>query len=112
MTYRVLVDDNDHYMDESERYELGEFPTLDAAIGAARKVVDEYLESAMQSGVAMEELLASYLSFGEDPFIVAASPAEGGVVFSARDYARQRCEARCAQNQDHIGDDGLAGDRR
>jgi hypothetical protein len=27
--YRVMVDDNFHYMDESERYTLGEFKTLD-----------------------------------------------------------------------------------
>ena len=27
--YTVLVNDNFHYMDESERYELGSFETLD-----------------------------------------------------------------------------------
>ena len=35
-----MVDDNYHYMDESERYQHGEFATLDAAIEAARKIVD------------------------------------------------------------------------
>jgi len=39
--YTVLVNDNFHYMDESERYELGSFETLDEAIAACKKVVDE-----------------------------------------------------------------------
>lgn len=30
--YKVMVDDNFHYMDESERYELGIFPTAEEAI--------------------------------------------------------------------------------
>ena len=29
MTYKVFVDDNFHYMDESERYALGEYATLE-----------------------------------------------------------------------------------
>jgi hypothetical protein len=95
MTYKVLVDDNFHYMDESERYELGEFPTLEAAIEAARKIVDEYLVSALQSGVAAQALMANYLCFGEDPYIVPLVPAESGILFSARDYARGRCDQLC-----------------
>lgn len=30
--YRVMVDDNFHYMDEDERYELGIFSTADEVI--------------------------------------------------------------------------------
>jgi hypothetical protein len=32
MSYTVLVDDNFHYMDKDERYTLGEFESLEAAI--------------------------------------------------------------------------------
>jgi hypothetical protein len=95
MPYKVLVDDNYHYMDESERYELGVFPTLEAAIEASKKIVDEYLLSAYQPGMPIGALLESYTFFGEDPFIVPTAGEEGGVLFSARTYARQRCEALC-----------------
>ena len=104
MPYKVLVDDNFHYMDESERYEHGEFTTLDAAIEASRKIVDEYLLSAYQPGMTTAELLTSYVFFGEDPFIIAKDEKESGVLFSARDYARQRIEAMCGP-----GDGGAQG---
>lgn len=90
-----MIDDNFHYGDEEERYQLGEFPTLEAAVDAARQVVDEYLRSAFQSGISADELHASYLMFGEDPFIVSTDPAVSSVLFSARDYARLRCEEIC-----------------
>ena len=32
--YSVYVDDNYHYMDESERYKKGDYATLDEAIAA------------------------------------------------------------------------------
>ena len=95
MSYKVLVDDNFHYMDESERYELGVFPTLDAAIEASQRIVDEYLRSAYQPGMTTDALLTSYLFFGEDPYIVATASEESGVLFSARDYAKRRCEELC-----------------
>jgi hypothetical protein len=95
MAYKVLVDDNYHYMDESERYELGMFPTLAAAIEASQKIVDEFLLSAYQPGMTIGALLESYTFFGEDPFIVPTAGEEGGVLFSARDYAKQRCEELC-----------------
>ena len=91
MPYKVLVDDNYHYMDESARYELGDFPTLDAAVEASRKIVDEYLLSAASSTGTADALMASYVQFGEDPYIIALGEKESGVLFSARDYARRRC---------------------
>ena len=104
MPYKVFVDDNFHYMDESERYELGEFSTLAAAIEASRQIVDEYLRSAYEPSMSAGDLMSSYVFFGEDPFIVAIAEPETGVLFSARDYARVRCEAMCRPD----GDDGDA----
>ena len=95
MSYKVLVDDNFHYMDESERYTLGEFPTLDAAIAASTKIVDEYLLSAYRPGVTAQELAHSYFTFGEDPFIVDTQDNTRGALFSAWDYARRRCDEMC-----------------
>ena len=37
-TYSVYVDDNYHYQDESERYKLGDFATLDEAIAIQNSV--------------------------------------------------------------------------
>ena len=100
MTYKVFIDDNFHYMDESERYALGEFPTLAAAIEASEKIVDEYLVSAYTPGLTAQELAASYAAFGEDPFIVDTSGPATGVLFSARSYASRRAEALCAPTPD------------
>lgn len=90
MPYLLYIDDNYHYMDEEHRRSAGEFATLEEATARAKKIVDEYLHSAFRPGVTADELLKSYLMFGEDPFIIAPEP--GVVPFSARDYARQRCQ--------------------
>lgn len=95
MPFKVLVDDNFHYMNEAERYELGIYQTLDAAIHAARSVVEEYLLSVYEPGMTTDTLLGTYLFFGEDPFIVATDPGPSGILFSARDYARHRAEEIC-----------------
>ena len=89
----MLVDDNYHYMDEAERYELGAYATLEAATQAARALVDEFLLSALKPGMTAQQLFEHYTAFGEDPFI---APAEGEPApFSAWDYARRRCGELC-----------------
>ena len=96
MPYVVMVDDNFHYMDEGEdeRYKHGEFADAGLAIGHCRKIVDEYLESANKAGVSASELWDSYVSFGEDPFILSVDAPE--VRFSAWEYAKERCRVLCA----------------
>jgi len=93
MPYRVLVDDNFHYMDDSARTTLGEFETLEGALAAARAVVDEWLAGALEPGMTADELSKKYLLFGDDPFIVG--PGLSKPPFSSRDYARERCAALC-----------------
>ena len=88
MTYTVFVDDNFHYMDESERYKYGEFDTCEAALAACKHIVDECLISFRSSASSAGELMALYATFGDDPFISAPCTT---CRFSARDYARQRC---------------------
>lgn len=94
MPVTVLVTDNFHYMDEGSNYKLGSFDTLEIAVAACQRVVDEYLASAHRPGISAGELYGSYVMFGEDPYVVAESL--DGVPFSARDYARLRCDALCA----------------
>lgn len=93
MPYVVMVDDNFHYMDEDERYMLGEFADAGVAIEHCRRIVNEYLESAYKPGMQSSELWGSYTSFGEDPFIRSEDVTP--VRFSAWDYARERCAAMC-----------------
>ena len=92
--YKVLVDDNFHYMDESERYTLGDFTSYEEAEAACRRIVDEFLLGAYEPGMEAQALCALYTMFGDDPFISTADRAR---TFSAWDYARTRCEEICTQ---------------
>lgn len=78
-------------MDDEEASELGSFATIDDAIRAARKVVDDYLASVVTPEMTAEQLFKSYKTFGEDPFIVGAGSESIG--FSAWTYAQQRAAA-------------------
>jgi hypothetical protein len=40
MSYQVLIDDNFHYQDESERVKHGVFATSEEAVAACRSIVD------------------------------------------------------------------------
>jgi hypothetical protein len=92
MKYKVFVDDNFHYMDESPRYKLGEFKTLEKAINACKKIVDEFLLENYKPGMTCSELTSQYALYGEDPFIIGADER---VPFSARDYASLKAEEIC-----------------
>lgn len=94
MSYQVFVDDNYHYMDEDERYKLGDFATYEEALNACKKIVDEYLQSSYKDGMKADELYAEYTMFGEDPFITG----EPSAFFSAREYAEKRCAEICGEN--------------
>lgn len=92
--YSVFVDDNFHYMDEEERYKLGDFSSYEEAVEACKRIVDEFLESAYKKGVSFEELYRGYIGFGEDPFVV---PDDRVNHFSAWDYAKARCRELCSK---------------
>ena len=87
--YKVMVDDNFHYMAEDERWEYGTFATAEEALDACRRLVDEALMEEYREGATAEQLFVRYTSFGDDPFIVALDDAEK-VDFSAAAYAEQR----------------------
>jgi hypothetical protein len=93
--YKVMVDDNFHYMDEGERSEYTTFPTADEAIETCRRLVDESLLEEYRSGATADELYERYISFGDEPFVVAIGGAEK-VEFSARNYARRRVQELAA----------------
>jgi hypothetical protein len=93
--YRVMVDDNFHYQDESERREHGVYETLEEARAACRALVDRSLVEEYRPGISAERLFDRYKSFGEDPFILAVAGANDGVLFSAWTYAEERCAGIC-----------------
>jgi hypothetical protein len=92
--FTVVVADNFHYMDEQENVEHGSFETLEAAIAAAKAIVDLSLRTAHRPGMTADELYDYYTSFGDDPFIRGGGGP--GVPFSAWDYAKDRCAEICA----------------
>lgn len=92
LPFKVLVDDNFHYKDESERSTQGTFATLDEAVTACKRIVDSYLRDNFKPGISARDLYENYTMFGDDPFILSEF-GDGG--FSAWHYAKERCEQLC-----------------
>ena len=92
MSYRVFVDDNFHYMDETERYSGGAFETWEEAVAHCKAIVDQWLLELYEPGMTAQQLLARYKTFGEDPFIVCHARCPP---FSAWTYAEERSQAIC-----------------
>jgi hypothetical protein len=97
--YKVMVDDNFHYMEDDERWEYGTFATADEALAACRRLVDGSLLEEYRDGATAEKLYDRYTSFGDEPFAVALDGAEK-VEFSARNYARERAQELTASGQE------------
>ena len=91
--YVVYVDDNFHYQDPSYRVRDRAFDDCRSAIGRCQAIVDSSLRHLHRAGMSADELLRSYQSFGEDPWI--ATP-DATCRFSAWDYAARRCHEICA----------------
>ncbi len=92
--YTVMVDENSHFMDEDERWQLGIFATAEDAIAACRKLVDASLLESYRPSMTTKELYDYYTSFGDDPSVIAPAGA-AKVEFSAWAYARARAEELC-----------------
>jgi hypothetical protein len=92
MKYQIFIDDNFHYMDESERDEGNSFDSAEEAIIEAKKIVDRSLRWERMQAKApddAEELYDRYTDFGDDPFIRSGDP---DCKFSAWNYAKERCK--------------------
>lgn len=93
--YTVYVDDNFHFMDESERYKLGKFSSCEEAVSACVEIIDEFFDKDFDENITYDELYGGYTMFGEDPFIVSD---DEGCFFSAWDYAKEKSREIVAQN--------------
>ena len=96
--YRVLIDDNFHYMDSSERREQGTYETVEEALAVCRRIVDRLLAQNYEPGISAEALFEHYVSFGEDPFIVVLDGVDDRAKFSGWSYAKERCRAMCKKH--------------
>jgi hypothetical protein len=81
--YTVYIDDNFHYMDESERYAVGSYHSLEEAIEKCKEMTIRSLEGFYEKGITPEKLSAQWSMFGDDPFIIGG---DGSVPFSAREF--------------------------
>ena len=88
MTFEVLIDDNAHYQDETERRKKGEYENYEDALASAKNIVDDFLLQHRNEYQRASMLFNAYCHYGDDPFIVPDADQER---FSAREYARQRC---------------------
>ena len=90
--YKVLINDNAHYMDESERADHSVFANADEAVAACKEIVDDDLNAMWKPGTTAKELYRLYVAFGPDPFVAPLNPNDPGVEFSAWTYAKGRCK--------------------
>jgi hypothetical protein len=95
MSYKVVIDDNFHYQDETESAAHGVFATADDAIMACKAIVNGFLADAVEPGMSAADLYSQYTSFGDDPFVVPLNRTGPPVTFSSWDYARDRCQVIC-----------------
>jgi hypothetical protein len=92
LKYELYVDDNYYYMDDDERYKAGEFDTIDEAVAAAKKIVDDFLLSIYKKrpDITAKELYDKYKKSGEDPWI-----HPNYTNYNSWDYAEARCIEIC-----------------
>ncbi|MFZ0716837.1 hypothetical protein [Mycobacterium sp.] len=98
MAFEVLVDDNFHAYDESERYSHGLYDTLEEAIAVCRAIVDRDLANQYEPGMTADRLYQRYTSFGDDPWIKDTEHPGGPsprAPFSAWSYAEQQSVEMC-----------------
>src|SRR6266478_6576140 len=90
--YKVLINDNAHYMDESERTDHGVFANADEAVAACKEIVDDDLNAMWKPGMTAKELYKLYVAFGPDPFVMPLNPKDPDVSFSAWTFAKEQYE--------------------
>ena len=90
--YSVYVDDNFSLPPDDSRYKLGDFASLDEAVAACKRMVDEFLKAHVPTDKTAAERYEEYTQGGPDPFIVTDDPEAKHRAFSAWSYAKERCQ--------------------
>ena len=73
MSFKGIVAENSHFMDEKANRDGGSFDTLEEAVAKAMQIVDNSLMEAFAAGGSEKEFYEHYMRWGDDPF---SSPAQ------------------------------------
>ncbi len=98
MKYRIMIDDNFHYMEEDEHIDGPDYESCEEAIDECKRIVDKSLRwERLQSKDPndADELYDRYTDFGDDPFVRSD---DRECSFSAWNYAKQRCKNIVKEN--------------
>ena len=88
LSFTVRLEGSDRHGREGDPPAEATFETLDEAVGAAKRIVDAYLEGAYQPGMSARQLWQSYAMYGVSPFITSEELTTSP--FSAWSYASNR----------------------
>ncbi|MEY8095846.1 hypothetical protein AB9F29_00270 [Falsihalocynthiibacter sp. S25ZX9] len=69
MPFTVFVDDNFHHGDPEERLTDRTYETRDEAIARCKQLIENELLSYLEQGFSVEKLYATWMMFGEAPYI-------------------------------------------
>src|SRR5688572_10620357 len=82
---------------QSEVRRVGEYETLDGAIGASKQVIDGFLTQIFAPEMTAADLFSKYSDFGEVPIIFDDGEKTLNVTgFNHYSYAMNRCGMMCA----------------
>ena len=82
---------------QSEVRRVGEYETLDGAIGASKQVIDGFLTQIFEPEMTAADLFSQYSDFGEVPIIFDDGEKTLNVSgFNHYSYAMNRCGMMCA----------------
>jgi len=99
----ILANNVNEANDQVRRF--GEYKTLDDAVSAAKRLVDDFLMREFKPGILPSMLFASYQNFGEVPYIFSDEDDKTMNVsaFNHFQYALARCSEICVQrrNENH-----------
>lgn len=83
---------------DSQVRRLGEYQTLEEAIAASKRTIDEFLLREFKPGVTAAQLYAQYQGFGEVPCIFRDDGMTMSIPgFNHWQYATARCAEICGK---------------
>lgn len=92
----VKASDNSRFDSPENDYVYGAYLTYEEAYAKCEEIIEDFLLSNKTEGMSAEELYHHYISFGEEPYIIAIDGSEC-LPFSAIEYAKQQVGTICAK---------------
>ncbi len=77
---------------------VGDYETLDEAIAASKRTIDESLLREFKPGMSGDELYGKFQAYGELPCIFRSEDQTlSGLGFNALNYSKARCAELCGK---------------